>query len=106
MARKQKTITKTYREVLLSTPGSARLVIEDAIFGARFLGGEEFCVFANENEARRELGYLKAAGSGCIDEFEIHVLMSNGLWLSKAAGTYESVAPDYRYTPTPEAVNA
>jgi hypothetical protein len=76
--------------------GSARVKISDARFGERFLGGEDFCVFASVEKARAEVSTLLSnSNSNVIDEWEIHQLSHTGDWYFVAAGLSPKALDNY-----------
>jgi hypothetical protein len=84
--RKQNKTNKAVKAAPSFKAGSARVKISDSLFGERFLGGEDFCVFHSETDARNEVSTLIANGnSNVISEWEIHTFLS-GAWHTTGAG--------------------
>jgi hypothetical protein len=68
------------------TPGSARVVIEGDSFGTRYLGGEEFIVFRDIDQARTEARRV-LADMPQLSGYEIHQFSSTGEWYTVGAGS-------------------
>lgn len=89
----KRTTKRTNKTAVAVTPkfaaGSARVYISDVMFGGRFLGGSDPCIFRSEAAARAEIEILRNNGnSRVIDEWEIQVYRANGDWVMTNAGEF------------------